>query len=453
MDYGIGTTTLLYLSENELNVNDLRSLNVTAEHFVLEGDKKVHKFCLTHFIRYRKMPERAVIVAKFPQIADYEAPPEPLQFFADKMIDLYQRQKVLDLSAELATGVRGDTDVLETLVEASKAITHIQKSGLEATTTSGKVVTLSEGMQQALDAAVKRRHLTGEVLGAPFGFDFLDQVTDGAQPGDFITIAGRPASCKTHIICNSANAALDSSFKPMFATFEMPIVQLSRRLAERRTNLSSKQLKFGRISTRGQGVIEQEIADLKTREDAGKVFNIFQGDLYTQAELLEARINEIEPTVLYVDGAYLLRVGKGSAQHEHVTEGAHFLKNIALKYNIPVIATYQLNRRGVGKNAGIDTMMYSDAMAQLASVALIIKTPEEANTGQPTQWGSSIRRILVIDKGRDGEKGEVEVELNFGMRPFRVTKVLNIGDIEHLGIKADAADDHQFAPSSFAEAE
>lgn len=434
--YSNGSILISKVLTEKLPITVFTDNNISEDNFTNQKDKELFNYIIEHQKDYGKLPDIAVARKKFPDIKDIKLPQESVDFFVDRFIESYKTY-LLRLTAEgIAEGLNKDEDVDSIISSLAEANTLLQQNAGRKEINS--LIPLSEACETALEAAVKRRRQTEEISGVSFGFEFIDKVTDGAQKGDFITIAARPKVGKTHILCNAANAAYDQGKRVMVATFEMPPIQLARRIIERRTNMPAKNLKFGQVTTFGEKKLRKHFVELKGQEASGHSMMVYHGSLFTTIDKLSSKISEVNPDVLFVDGAYLLKLSKGNNKlNETVAESASFLKNIAMARDIPVIATYQINREGIGKKGGSDNMMYSDAMAQLASIAFILKFMEETNTQESTSWGSALKRVLKIDRDRDGEAAEVEVELNFGRKPFRITRVIS-GDLSHIGYgKAD----------------
>ena len=433
--YSAGALLLLKLIQDKESWAILDELGISEDCFYNPADKALFLFCEKHNIQYGKLPDISVVLRHNPDIKSIvKLPNEPVDFFVDTFRHKFIQVTIKEFTEEARSVIENDNiDSDEFMGAMNELVSRLASFGTIGNTVN-RLMNLSEGFGAALTMAINRRKKGSTFSGASFGFEFLDLVTDGGQDGDFLTIAARPENGKTHIMLNSANATYDSGKNPMIATFEMPIEQLSRRLIERRTNIGSKKLKFGNFTSFAERRIREHIVDLSDLEHSGRKMSLFQGSIYTTTATLAEKVSRVKPGALYVDGAYLLKTSRrgGSAMWERVSEGAEFLKSLALDLKIPVFATYQLNKQGKGKNAGLDTIMYSDSMAQFASIALTIKKPEDINDSQSTQWGGSLRRILQIDKGRDGEAATVEVDLSFGKKPFRVTRIIS-GDLSHIG--------------------
>lgn len=449
--FSAGTNLLLKLIKDRLSLDFLHIHQITPEIFHVSGDKAIYDFLQDYSDKYNRLPDEILVHKSFPETKSIKLPDAPIQFFMDKARDRFIKYFLAEGLTELKRKLENDDptpDLLELLEELSKTMAYAS-----ASTDIHKVRTMSQIIESALKQAIIRRRKTDEISGVSMGFDFLDAVTNGAQPDDFITWSGRPGSAKTHLMLNSFNAAFDQGKNPMFATFEMSPEQLATRLVERRLGISSKSLRFGQFTSFAEKRIVDHIEELLIIEQNKYSGFMYNGGMSSNVHNLIAEVKLRKPGALFVDGAYLLQAGKrNKAKWEVVSETATELKQCAMNLHIPVIASYQLNRSGKGKNAGLDTIMYSDAMAQLASVAFTIKKPEEAQSGHSSSWGSAIRRIIQIDKGREGENASIEVELSFGNKPFKIVNIIS-GDLSHLGYDLGQFMGNNSSPFAFSEAE
>lgn len=80
------------------------------------------------------------------------------------------------------------------------------------------------------------------------------------------------------------------------------------------------------------------------------------------------------------------------------------IKTIALEFNLPMIMSYQFNRKG----PGLANIGYSDAVGQLASIVIGIRD----EVAVPTEFDERLRRrwkLVDLLKGREGETGVIRV--------------------------------------------
>ena len=138
------------------------------------------------------------------------------------------------------------------------------------------------------------------------------------------------------------------------------------------------------------------------------------------------RVQELRPTVVYVDGAYLMQTkDRTKAKWENVTAIAEYQKMIAKDFNIPVIASWQFNRKGPGSLGNIS---YSDAIGQLASIVCGIT--DEKGAEKINRWQRRSYKILNLLKGREGEKGVMKVLYDMGRMVIEQHSVVSGYDLE-----------------------
>jgi len=118
---------------------------------------------------------------------------------------------------------------------------------------------------------------------------------------------------------------------------------------------------------------------------------------------------------VYVDGAYLLRSKNNyGARWERIAYTAEYLKMLAKEFGIPIIATYQFNRKGSGDVGNIGG---SDVVGQLAGIAMGITNETD---DQDDVWSAVSYKHLELVKGREGESGKIRVL--YDMEKMKITQ-------------------------------
>lgn len=305
------------------------------------------------------------------------------------------------------------------LVQARTIATKLSLD-LERLSPINRVGQLSDFSQQVLVDHDKRQK-QGGLTGIPFGMEYLDRVSDGAQGGDTIALVGRPSVGKSYFCFDMALKAYtyeESQEVPLIVILEMNSLQTARRLLALRTGVSTTLIRTGRLSHWGRRKVAQGVKGLVAIRK--RPFYLLQGGLDTTVEDLLVRVQELRPTILYVDGAYLLRTrSKFQSKWERVAETAEFLKIIAREFDIPVIATYQFNRKGSGS---LGNIAFSDVIGQLASI--VIGIDDEQPHGHVT-WTASQYKTITLLKGREGEKGKIRVLYDMERMKIEQVEVLS----------------------------
>lgn len=399
-----------YLLDNSLN----------RENFS-ESELVVVDCIERHVSSYGVFPSFEAVVAQcqieFPQI-----PNEPVRFWVDRV-------KERTLALKVADGIQKATRLLQS-GNYSALTEHIKAMGSEAVATQEKVAydtlaNLSEKVLQLHDERALKT--TYDVADVPFGFPYLDTVSDGIQPGDTVAIVGKEGIGKSYIMCRMAKAAHDAGKVPLFISMEMSNIQIARRLVALRTHINETRLRKGQLSTFiGRRLISEDIVN----QSANSVpFYLLDGGLVLKVEDLALYTRMLHPDVIYLDGAYLLKTrAKSDSRWSMVAEAAEAVKILARTSGVPVVGSYQFNKEG-----GI---FGSRTIKQLASIVMSLEsTTNDQSFITPTSY-----RKMTIVKGRFGESGSIRLTYNMVNARIEQDEVLT-GFLSPIDIEEDYDDD------------
>jgi len=278
------------------------------------------------------------------------------------------------------------------------------------------VADLPSTLREVLEEYRRAAQMKG-MTGVPSGWNYLDSMTLGFQKGDLIIVGARPGIGKSACMAYMANAAHVAGFVPMLVTMEMKRVQMGRRIVMMSSRINNTMLKAGQLST----FAEMKIADEIKRFEQSQPFYVVEGNFRKNFNELNALVYSLRPSIVIVDGAYLLKVPNANprmARWEQVTLIAEALKDLAFTHNIPVVASFQITRDGGkamkgGGKIGVEFLQLSDAIGQLASVAVaIVEDEEDENPDFAKQ------RRMELMKGREGEQGRWFINWNFSDSDF-----------------------------------
>ena len=407
-----GFALLRKMIEEKRTARFMDEVGIDAELFAAD-ELPVYEFIRAHIASEGAMPSMGTVVAET-GVKFQVYPDEPITFWVRKVRKRFQSLKLLDLANRLkAAVVQGDID------DAREEIT-VLSAELDRHQGVQQVWEYSELLQPVVDHQHKRKRMT-ELSGIPFGIPHLDYVSDGAQPGDSVALVARPGVGKSYVLLNCARHANIAGEVPVVISMEMPRQQCARRLLALDMNLPAEHLRLGRLSTRMEQILENTYQ--KVTEGRPPLY-IVEGGLNMGVETLLLRVKELKPTVVYVDGAYLLKPQRGStakARWERIAEAAETIKMLALDLNIPFIATYQFNR---DKGASLKNIAGSDVIGQIASIVLgMMDSGREATEGD--RIIKRYYKYLEILKGREGERGIIHLVFNMTRMLIEQIEVLN----------------------------
>lgn len=179
-----------------------------------------------------------------------------------------------------------------------------------------------------------------------FSIGRLDRATGGGvEPGEFVAILGRTATCKTmwlqNLIRHQVKQWADSAF--LFVELEMPREQLVRRFLRMTYNRNDAQLDAA-IKT-GQINLDQ-FCDAFQHLYFVDQGSVSLANIARYAEDLQRQLGDVPLKAVFVDHAGLIRAERTSSAYERATETAIGLKQLARKLNVAVFCVVQANRAG-----------------------------------------------------------------------------------------------------------
>jgi replicative DNA helicase len=244
------------------------------------------------------------------------------------------------------------------------------------------------------------------MTGTPTGFNDLDELTGGFQPGNLIVLAARPSMGKSALVINVAeNAAVDYGKPVALFSLEMSETELAQRFIASQSKLNGDDLRKGRVRPdRWPKVVKatEKLASSPLFIDDSSDLGIL--DLRAKARRLHARE---ELGLVIVDYLQLMRAENSTdSRVEQVGQISRGLKMLARELKVPVIAVSQLSR-GVesrpDKKPLLSDLRESGQIEQDADLVMFIYRDEYYNRDSERPGEADI----IIAKHRNGPVGEV----------------------------------------------
>ncbi|WLD57668.1 replicative DNA helicase [Salinispirillum sp. LH 10-3-1] len=266
-----------------------------------------------------------------------------LDAYADIVRERALLRRLIEVANTMATSAYDpEGRTAEELVdEAERAVFQIAE---DRPSDSGPV-----GVKELLKTALARidelSHSDSPITGLSTGFEKLDQMTTGLQPGDLIIVAARPSMGKTTFAMNLVESALMFSDKPVIVfSLEMPGEQLVQRMLSSLGRINQTKVRTGKLEADDWDKLTNAVNKLHDRP-------LFIDDTAgISPSEMRSRIRRLirehgEPALIMIDYLQLMKIkGFTEGRTNEISEISRSLKAIAKEFKCPVVALSQLNR-------------------------------------------------------------------------------------------------------------
>lgn len=338
------------------------------------------------------------------------------RYYAEIVRDKFVRRSLRDACTTILKEVNEDTaDTEELLSHAEERVFQILDR--EGDTQSLEIRDILEDAMTGIHARVAD---DGSISGTRTGFDGLDGLTSGFQPGGLIIVAARPSMGKTAFVCNLAkHVAVDAHHRHML--LESPkrkhpeggvmifsLEQSKLELAERFLCIWGK---FDGLRLKKGELEEHETLELLKVSSHLSEMPIYiddhPGRNMAQIGAICRRVkNRYGLGLIVVDYLQLIEPDdKKAPREQQVAQIARRLKFLAKEMSVPVIALAQLNR-GVDlrtdKRPKLADLRESGAIEQDADIVMFLHRDDAYDPSERPGEAD-----LIIAKNRNGPTGMV----------------------------------------------
>jgi replicative DNA helicase len=415
---------------------------ISDAHFTDDQYKRVFGYLLKHWKEYGTSADLAVVQRAFPSMV-WDDDPQPLEYFIHALM---QRRKSAILvdglnEASLFLHDKDNPDAIDSMEALLQQA--LLKARLEANRTFDVDFTSEEYFDEVQKILDEREETPGHLRGISTGFAGIDYVTGGLQPENFVVLMGTPKSFKSSTALAMAIRIHQQAYRPLFVGFEMSNIEQTDRTLSLISGVNLTKIMNGTLPPR-----DRRRVDEAHRAMLGMRSFLFSSDITSGMTVsgIQAKIQELDPDVVIVDGAYMMQSEvegalPGSAQA--ITSISRGLKRLAQSSKIPIVATTQASQTRSKGGLTMASAMYSQSWAQDCDIMLgterVVQPTgggdeeDEAITAGPIQVKfrvvesrSGPRKIVTLEW--DWSEGSVE-ELD----PYAQSKRLNRGSGMNLG--------------------
>lgn len=230
------------------------------------------------------------------------------------------------------------------------------------------------------------------------GIQPLDSMSSLYRGGLWI-IGARPGCGKTTLALNIINNLFRSKKATLLFSLEMPQDQIVRKMITMNLAISSDNLQSGNMS-------EQEYDSLKSNKESMSAMKCTIVDEVNTLSQMRAHIavlmKKYKYDLIVLDYIQLLQIESSQNRNDQIAECSRFLKRSAIKYNIPIIALSQLNRKSTeASEPQMSHLRESGSLEQDADTVILL---EEGKNSEELK--------MRIVKNRFGTQGMIEVSFD-----------------------------------------
>jgi hypothetical protein len=351
----------------------LRS-GITPEHFLEPGNRRAYEAILGFRQDYAEIPTPDVLLRDYPKYPLVEDFSGPVGYLVDQLHEA-RRQTVLDV------GLGAVADALDKQgSEAALEILRLMLAQAASHTADSREIDYMATGAVRLERYQQARDNPGALVGMPTGVRFLDKATLGLQRGQMIVFTGLAKSCKTTVMLIVLQSVYEWGATPLVVSFEMPEIEISRRLDGFGAQVNPKALQTGQYTDRDFKRLAQLLTPQEKPENRRPL--LISEDRAGAMTLsgLQAKIDQYKPDVVFIDGAYFLvdEITKESGTPLALTNISRGIKKLALNSDIPVIVTTQSLASKMGRNGlSANSLGYTSAWVQDADLVVGMEACED----------------------------------------------------------------------------
>ena len=251
--------------------------------------------------------------------------------------------------------------------------------------------------------------------GISTGFHGIDYVTGGLQPEQFVVLFGTPKSFKSATALAIALAVHRQAKIACFIGFEMSNIEQQDRTVSLISGVSLTKIMNGTLTEKEFKAVQKAMRQMEEMRPL-----IFSTDITSATTVsgIQAKIQQYQPDVVFVDGAYLMQseqsgVEQGSPQA--MTSISRGLKRLAQAQKIPIVVTTQASLTRSRGGLSLSSAMYTQAWGQDCDIMLGVERVHEDKKDAAVELvdevnsGPALVKFKVVES-RSGPRRDILLE-------------------------------------------
>lgn len=308
---------------------------------------------------------------------------------------------VLEVCQDVASmAYENATEARQLLDEAERRIFELARMNVGQDVSSIDVI-----LQQTFERIDYFRSRAGEPTGLVTGYDDLDDMMGGLQPGELLIIAARPSMGKTTFALNLSERVARHQKGVVIFSLEMSSQQVISNML------------CGAAQVDGQAVRSGRLTDAEYQRLQDEAARLYESPIHVDDSAglsptaLRAKCRRLKQrgdlSLVVIDYLQLMSTGRREeSRQQEISSISRAMKSLARELSVPVIALSQLNRDVESREdhkPRMSDLRESGAIEQDADVIMLLHREEYF---KPTEENRGLAQVIIA-KQRNGPTGQV----------------------------------------------
>ena len=334
--------------------------------------KKAFKFIQQHQTQYGKVPSIETFKKKFPtielaQINGEYSTGENIQFWCDQLREKKKHNTIVDSLDDVLDKINEDLDTEGAYDILKKLVLQVENELV----LSDRIKINEDTRKRKED--YKKRQKSGGMTGIPSFIDEWDKLLGGYNNGELITFMGYTGLGKSWWLVIQAVLQAKNGYKVLFFTTEMSTKMVFRRIDAVWNSLNYTRFRKGQLLPDEEKRYFQYLEEMENTPDDEVMLVVEQAT--GGVSQISAKIDQYNPDIVYIDGAYLLEDEEGEEDNwagmTRIWRGLH---RICLAKDRPILVTTQSKDE---QGASLKSMSFAKAIANESDVVAVLEQDEQ----------------------------------------------------------------------------
>ena len=369
----MSTNPEIYLISSILRDEDMidaYKLGITTQQFHACPDE--WEWLEKYYLKHRKTPSKVAFKQQFPEFSIKTV--NDTQHYSSEVRKNHARMSLTMTMRDVADFIAdGDIDsAVKTMHSSIVSISSAMGDG----TNDSDIITSWQDTFEEVEKRVDRVSQHG-MAGIPTGFTTLDERTGGPQPGHVWIVGARLGQGKSWTMMRMATAAIIDGYNVQYNALEQTRAEVAMRV---HTFISSE---VGKELFQNLDLMQGRNFNIKAYKDFLKSMKTtINGRMHVSDTsrgkvsplTIASQIERNKPDIVFID--YLTLMEKsGDGDWKSIARLSGEIKNLAMQYQVPIVAAAQLNRvNGMTKEpAGPEALAQSDSIGQDADSVITMR--------------------------------------------------------------------------------